>query len=259
MAFQFHCPQGHLLSAHEYQAGQQTHCPMCGMALIIPLPTVMMPPTPTVMFPYSPVGGPPPAPPEMSSLPPAAEPEAPVTDRFAALAAAAKAAEAEAADAEKPPEPAAEAPPVEPAVLHIPCPKGHVLETPEDMLDQEVLCPHCQAQFVLRRRNSVEFRQKKEEEERIREFKTGKFWLNMAIVVVVLVVLGLVALIVVRNLMHTPVSNQNRSAQLVREAASTLARHAARRHRHPTAVQPLISGGHSSLLKNEIASIRQPG
>jgi hypothetical protein len=138
-------------------------------------------------------------------MPPAAEPEAPVGDRFAALAAAAQAAEAD-AQAEQPPEPAAEAPPVEPAVLHIPCPKGHVLETPEDMLDQEVLCPHCRTQFVLRRRNSAEYRQKKEEEERQREIKVGNFWLNMAIVTVILVVLGLVALIVVRNLMHTPVT-----------------------------------------------------
>lgn len=205
MAFQFHCPQGHLLSAHEFQAGQQTHCPMCGMAFIIPLPAVTAPPMPTSVMPYSPVAAPPPAPPIMPPLPPAVEPEAPGIDQFAALAAVAQAAEAE---AEGPPEPPAEAPPMEPAVLHIPCPKGHVLETPEDMLDQEVLCPHCQTQFVLRRRNSVEYRQKKEEEERIREIKTGNFWLNLAIVVVVLVVLGLVALIVVRSLMHTPVSTE---------------------------------------------------
>jgi hypothetical protein len=175
------------------------------MAFIIPLPAVTAPPVPTAVLPYSPVAAPPPAPQAMPPMPPAAvEPEAPATDRFAVLAAAAEAAEAE---AEQPPEPAAEALPVEPAVLHIPCPKGHVLETPEDMLDQEVLCPHCQTQFVLRRRNSVEYRRKKEEEERVREIKTGNFWLNMAIVVVVLVMLGLVALIVVRTLMHTPVSN----------------------------------------------------
>lgn len=215
MAFQFHCPQGHLLSAQEFQAGQQTHCPMCGMAFIIPLPAAMVPTVPTTVLPYAPVAAPPPAPPAMPPLPPTAavmpplppaavEPDVPATDRFAALAAAAQAAEAE---AEQPPAPAEEAPPVEPAVLHIPCPKGHVLETPEDMLDQEVLCPHCQTQFILRQRNSVEYRQKKEEEERIREIKTGNFWLNMAIVVVVLVMLGLVALIVVRSLMHTPVSN----------------------------------------------------
>lgn len=230
MPFQFHCPQGHLLSAQEFQAGQQTNCPMCGIALIIPLPAGMAPPAHAPVVPYGPAPAapyvpapaapyppapvmpyaavPPPAPPGMPPtppMPPAAEPEAPVGDRFAALAAAAQAAEAD-AQAEQPPEPAAEAPPVEPAVLHIPCPKGHVLETPEDMLDQEVLCPHCRTQFVLRRRNSAEYRQKKEEEERQREIKVGNFWLNMAIVTVILVVLGLVALIVVRNLMHTPVT-----------------------------------------------------
>ena len=203
MAFQFHCPQGHLLSAHEYQAGQQTHCPMCGMAFIVPYPAAMAPPAPSPMVPYSHLPAPPP-PPAVGSQS-AAAPETPTTDRFAALAAAAEAAEAESHEAAPPVEPTSAVAP-EPVLLHIPCPKGHILETPEEMLDQEVLCPHCQAQFVLRRRNSVEYQRKKEEEERIREIKTGNFWLNLAIVVVVLVVLGLVALIVVRSLMQTPVS-----------------------------------------------------
>ena len=71
-----------------------------------------------------------------------------------------------------------------------------MLETPVEMLDLDVLCPHCQAQFQLRRRDSVEFKRKKEQEAEIREFKAGKTWLNLAIVAVVLVVLFLGALIV---------------------------------------------------------------
>jgi hypothetical protein len=86
----------------------------------------------------------------------------------------------------------------EPEILHIPCPNGHELETPVDMLDQEVLCPQCQAQFRLRRKDSVEFIKKEEEAERIRLAKLGNKWLNGAIVAVVLVGLGLVALIVMR-------------------------------------------------------------
>ena len=55
----------------------------------------------------------------------------------------------------------------EPELLHIPCPQcKKILETPVEMLDLDVLCPHCQAQFQLRRRDSVEFKRKKEQEAR---------------------------------------------------------------------------------------------
>jgi hypothetical protein len=100
----------------------------------------------------------------------------------------------------QPSRPAAEPEPVpvpeEPELLHIPCPNGHELETPVDMLDQEVLCPTCNAQFKLRRKNSREFIRKKELEEKIRLEKVGGLWLTWAIIAVVVVVLGLVGLIV---------------------------------------------------------------
>ncbi len=115
---------------------------------------------------------------------------------------------AEAAQATTDPEPQTTvATPVEPILLHIPCPQGHLLETPEEMLNQEVLCPHCQSQFLLRRHNSVEHKRQKEEDERFREIKTGNLWLNWAIAAVVLVVLGLVALIVMRHLTQTPLTD----------------------------------------------------
>jgi hypothetical protein len=150
-----------------------------------------------------PLAAAPPVPPPPPELPPA---ERAAMDPFAALKAAVDApAPVETAPIEVP---AAENPaeaPQEPALLHIPCPKGHVLETPEEMLDQEVLCPHCNTQFVLRRKNSLEFKRKQEERERLREIKVGNFWLNWAIVAVVLVTIGLLALIVVRSLSQTPV------------------------------------------------------
>ncbi len=156
-------------------------------------------------------------PPAFSGYDPAptiVEPEIPANP-FEALKVAAEAAEAAQARTASPPaEEAAPAPPVEPILLHIPCPKGHELETPEEMLDQEVLCPHCKAQFVLRRTNSVEYKRKREEEERLKEFKAGRFWLNMAIVAVVLVLLGLVTLIVVRVMMRTPASPTASAARL---------------------------------------------
>ena len=70
-------------------------------------------------------------------------------------------------------------PPAEPELLHIPCPNGHELETPLDMLEQEVLCPQCNAQFRLRKKDSVEYKRKKEEADRIKEIKSGNFWLNV--------------------------------------------------------------------------------
>lgn len=144
MSFQFECPNGHLLEGSPDQAGQQCHCPTCGILFLIPEPIDDEP-----------------------------EPPAPA------------------------PAPASAAP-SEPELLHIPCPNGHELETSLDMLDQVVLCPRCQAQFKLRRKNSVEYKRLEAERERIREANLNKVWLQGAIVAVVLIVIGLGALIALR-------------------------------------------------------------
>jgi rubredoxin len=181
MAFQFQCPQGHLLSGDESQAGQQCHCPTCGMLFIIPQPIA------------APSGG---------------AGDASPGDRFAGLNLVANTGsevpafvpgESTAATAT-----AASQTPSEPELLHIPCPNGHELETPADMLDQDVLCPQCNAQFRLKRKNSVEFLKKKELEERIRLEKVGSLWLTWAIVAVVVVVVGLLGLVVASNLNQEP-------------------------------------------------------
>ena len=213
MPFQFQCPHGHLLTGDESQVGQQSLCPMCGVMFIVPLPVgVTAPRLPYGMPPQAPPAMHPPMPPGLAGYAPAppapaaTQPQAPVNP-FEALKAAAEAAEAAKGSASAPAdEEATPAPPAEPVLLHIPCPNGHELETPEEMLDQEVLCPHCQAQFVLRRTSSVEYKRQREEEARLREYKAGKFWLNLAIVVVILVVLGLAGLIIARSMMQTPVS-----------------------------------------------------
>jgi hypothetical protein len=84
----------------------------------------------------------------------------------------------------------------EPDILHIPCPQcKQLLETPIEMLDQEVLCPYCQTQFQLRRRDSVEFQRRRQQELEMREHKAGRAWLNYAIVAAILVVLFLFFLI----------------------------------------------------------------
>ncbi|RIK81008.1 MAG: hypothetical protein DCC68_09715 [Planctomycetota bacterium] len=87
--------------------------------------------------------------------------------------------------------------PAEPRLLHIPCPNGHELETPEDMLGQEVLCPHCNAQFKLREKDSIEFRRKRQAEIERMHHKQAKNWMNWAIALGVIVVLGVIGMIVI--------------------------------------------------------------
>jgi hypothetical protein len=86
--------------------------------------------------------------------------------------------------------------PAEPELLHIACPNGHELETPREMLNQDVLCPHCNVQFRLREKDSVEYKRRRQQEVERRERKAGKMWLNYAIVAAVLVVIGIIGLIV---------------------------------------------------------------
>jgi hypothetical protein len=86
-----------------------------------------------------------------------------------------------------------------PPLLHIPCPNGHELEVPPEMLDEDVLCPHCGAQFKLREKNSVEFKRKQQEEEEKKFAKSGKLWFNWAIVFAFAIVIFLVALMAIRS------------------------------------------------------------
>ena len=187
MSFQFQCPQGHLLEGDPSHAGQAVNCPTCGMLFLIPAP-LAAPEQPQPGFD-----------PGFGSL----DQQGP--SRFSHLAGVSPEAAAEASASE--PVAVAEetpAPPDEPELLHIPCPTGHELETPLDMLEQEVLCPQCNVQFRLRKKDSVEFKRKKEETERLKEIKAGNFWLNMAIVAAVLVGLLVVGLIAMTMLSGTP-------------------------------------------------------
>jgi uncharacterized membrane protein YvbJ len=82
-----------------------------------------------------------------------------------------------------------------PQLLHIPCPNGHELEVPPEMLNEDVLCPHCGAQFKLKEKNSVEFIRKQQEEEDKKFAKSGKLWFNWAIVFAFAIVIFLLVLI----------------------------------------------------------------
>ena len=223
MAFQFLCPQGHLLQAEESQAGQQCQCPYCqGLFLIPPAPQGPGSVPPPVEPP--PVAGPgfqpPPAPPEFQ-----APPAPPAPPGYQA----------------PPPAPGFQAPPVydptavgpgfEPSpeffpeiqtrpalqpsvgvppdaasfdlsgpgqqpIVHIICPSGHSLDTPREMLGQEAICPFCQVQFLLRYEDSVEHGERLARQQEFEEINKGKRWMQLAIAAAVLVVFGLIALMI---------------------------------------------------------------
>jgi hypothetical protein len=80
-------------------------------------------------------------------------------------------------------------------VVHVICPNGHPLETPREMLDQQALCPFCQAQFQLRLVDSVEYREERAKERARRESRANQLWLRWSIAAAVVVVLGLILLI----------------------------------------------------------------
>ena len=172
MTFQFQCPHGHLLEGEPQDAGQQVNCPTCGILFIIPAPIA-----PTA----APAATPTPHPAPSPAAQPEAQPAGPTISVNADQAAAPQTA----------PEPEEE------PLLHIPCPNGHELETPYDMLGQDVMCPHCDVQFHLREKDSVEYKRKRERKAQIREEKLGKAWLNWAIAIAVIVAIGLISLIIV--------------------------------------------------------------
>jgi uncharacterized Zn-finger protein len=178
MAFQFQCPQGHVLETEESFAGQPCQCPYCGTTFPIPAPPRSAHSPPHASPPQ------PAAPPPPSFSPPGAAP-AP----FGAP---------QVGPGSQPgPTPAPFKPDTDkPDLLHIACPNGHELETPRDMLGQDVLCPHCNVQFRLREKDSVEYKRRRALELERKERKAGKMWLNYAIVAAVLVVIGIIGLIV---------------------------------------------------------------
>jgi hypothetical protein len=234
MSFQFQCPHGHLLEGDPSQAGQQCNCPTCGVLFIIPAPLApeLYPQSgaPTESFQLGPAtgaagrppfGGSGPAPAASvsapGSFPPSTPYQAAPTQPAAGppFALSPHAADAPGTPAAGTGTPEAVVPdaggpqvntagpavttepevPAEPDLLHIPCPNGHELETPRDMLAQEVLCPYCNVQFRLREKDSVEYKRKRKDDLERKERRQSVAWFNWAIVAAVLVILLIVFLI----------------------------------------------------------------
>jgi hypothetical protein len=172
MAIQFHCPHGHLLQADEAHMGMQTQCPYCSVMLLIPVvesQALQTPPTDQRW----PQGSPP-----SSSEQALAAVE---TDQRATAK----------TQVEREGPTVAEVGSDESTLLHIPCPNGHELETPYEMLGQEVLCPQCRVRFWLRVEDSREHQVRMEE----RFERRARFWFNWSIAAAVIVGGGLLLLV----------------------------------------------------------------
>jgi hypothetical protein len=168
MPFQFLCPQGHLLEGDESHAGLECECPQCGAAFIIPAS---------------------PGQPAADATEPAAsapeESSGAYGDLFDEIPGGAEGdiggGGGGLLSGDMPSD-----------VLHIPCPNGHELESPLDMLGQEVLCPQCSVQFRLRREDSVEYQRQQE----IIFSRRGKIWLRWAIAAAVVVGLSVFVMMI---------------------------------------------------------------
>ncbi|MBI3838888.1 MAG: hypothetical protein HY288_13275 [Planctomycetia bacterium] len=181
MTFQFLCPQGHLLQGEEAHMGMQCQCPQCGMAFIIP--TVERPSQSAAEDLIAPSQAPQVNLEPVSQFDPAAEigakhqpppDEAKANLDFSEFAVS----ELGAAAAHE-------------SFLHIPCPNGHELETPLDMIGEQVLCPHCRAKFRLKREKSIEYLREQE----IIDRRRARFWFQLAILAATFVGVLLLAMI----------------------------------------------------------------
>lgn len=202
MPYQFYCPQGHLLQALESQAGQLTQCPYCGLNFVMPAapgPQMAVGPQPGPFAPVGPSGpqiGPSqfPAVQAGPNVGPTAGPQAgPQWPAIGPSAAPATAEEQPLVRTGEAPPSVGEGQPARERTVHIPCPQGHELETPWDMLGQDALCPICNVQFKLKYELSREY----ETRQKQREYRLGKKWLNWAIAAAILVGLGLLTLVAI--------------------------------------------------------------
>lgn len=191
MAFRFLCPRGHLLQGDESQTGQRCKCPYCHSQFLVPQASGI--PRPDHLPVASALGGDAPSVDDPARAQPAAgPPEPPPDETVPEIRTGGK------VGTDSPAEVAAQLGLVDAQqrdLLHIACPKGHVLETPREMLGQRAMCPYCQAEFRLRLEDSQEHRRQTAERRQRQEQKLGKAWMHRAIVSAVLVILALVLMI----------------------------------------------------------------
>jgi hypothetical protein len=81
-----------------------------------------------------------------------------------------------------------------PNSFQIPCPNGHALETPPEMLGKFAMCPHCQAKFKLEREHSWEYLAQQRQRQAERDAQLSRISFHCAIVATVLTLLGVALL-----------------------------------------------------------------
>jgi len=168
MAFQFLCPQGHLLQGEESQAGQKCKCPYCSTEFVVPAPDGSIPQQEVVEQPAAPAQD------AIPTFGPQADGD--VAAQLGLPGASQQ------------------------NVVHVLCPNGHELETPRDMLGQDAMCPFCQSQFRLRFEDSVEGREEKAKRRAQQEEKLAKAWLNWTIGIAFVVVVAVITMIAMASL-----------------------------------------------------------
>ena len=177
MTFQFLCPQGHLLQGEEAHMGMQCQCPQCGVNFIIPTvegsqPSFAAETAAAAQAPQI----------DLAPLEPGDE----VGDSAGKAAGGLEQLDVGELDPGELGDAA-----IGETLLHIPCPNGHELEVPLDMVGQRAMCPHCGVEFRLRQEKSVEYIRQQELIDR----KRGEFWFRLAIIAAGVVVAGLLIMI----------------------------------------------------------------
>lgn len=198
MNFQFCCPNNHLLQGDDTQAGSVITCPVCQVKFIIPSPA-----------PQSPVASPSAG---HEAFPPGGEGTSPFspsrfpTDMFPGQNSPSE----NPLDFRRNSQPFTVgsgeygstrqfAPKTASTVthLHIPCPNGHIMEITRDFLGEEVVCPQCSRDFVLRFENTLEYRKERDAKETVIATKYAQRWLQFAIALAVAIFLMVIILIYV--------------------------------------------------------------
>ncbi|MEX0866811.1 MAG: hypothetical protein WD030_05595 [Pirellulales bacterium] len=81
------------------------------------------------------------------------------------------------------------------ALVHLPCPNGHVLEIERSLMGNWAMCPHCGEQFEMLLKNTQEHQRDQQMKEQREIARSSRQWMNYAIVAIVLVVIFLGLLI----------------------------------------------------------------
>jgi hypothetical protein len=196
MTFQFLCPQGHLLQGEEAHMGMQCQCPQCGTAFIIP--TIESAPSPAATSSAADLGLAPfddtdlltgPANPSRTYESAPSGLEGFAAGGFESQDPGSAGLAADEGVGELSDE-------VGEVLLHIPCPNGHVLDVPLEMIGARAMCPHCRAEFRLRREKSEEYLREQE----ILDAKRAQFWFKLAIIAAGVVVIVLLVMILAASL-----------------------------------------------------------